>query len=540
MPDTTRSGRPWLGLAFLLVGILVVVADQTITAVLLPSIDRDLQIGLDEASLSITVFMIAAAATLAPLGQLADMIGRRNMLAGALVGFAVSSAITGSAADLEWLMVGRILQGVFFAAIAPATLALLNANFPEGHERNVAFSLWATASAVAVAVGPLVGAVFAEFASWRDAFYLSIPLCVVAAAGILRFFDNDRPAHVKPAFDVPGMVLLAAGMGALVFAFQEGPSLGWFRPADPSSPSIAGLSPIPLLFVAGLLVMTVMASVERNRARVGRTVLLRHDLLVVASYRKTLLASAAMSMALYGVVVFIAIYVQFVLDRDAMTAGFMLTVLGVGLAAGGLSASAMLRRFRRGYVVSVALAIQAVLLVAMAVVVGFAPSLVVLGLLLLPYGSSYAMAFSGMMAQLLIDVPEPLAARASGIAAMVRLGLDALATAIIVGAFIGIAVGEVQPKLDDYPSLTADEKDAIEAAIHFRVGLGAGHDDTQQVIARLADAPETASLVGDLRASFSDASRAVLLIAFMFVAIGLALYMLLPSGAPDKKRAARP
>ncbi|MEM7121310.1 MAG: MFS transporter [Pseudomonadota bacterium] len=538
MRDTSRTRRPWLGLTFLLVGILLVVADQTITAVLLPSIDHDLEIGLDLASLSITVFMIAAAATLAPLGQIADVIGRRNMLAIALVGFAVSSAITGSAPDIVWLMVGRALQGIVFAAIAPSTLALLNANFPEGHERNLAFSLWATASAVAVAVGPLIGAAFAEFASWRDVFYVSIPLCIGAAAGVLRFFANDRPENVTPAFDWPGMVLLATGMGALVFAFQEGPSLGWVRPADGTTLTIAGLSPIPLLFVVGLLFLIVVTQVERKRGRAGRAVLMRHDLLTVPSFRKTMLASAAMSMALYAMVIFIAIYVQFVLDLDALTAGAVLTVLGVALAAGGMSASALLRSIRRRYVVSLAIAAQAVVLIAMAVIVGYSPPLVVLGLLVLPFGAAYAMAFSGMMAQLLIDVPEPLAARASGISAMVRLGLDALATAIIVGAFIGIAVGEVQPTLDDTPSLTADERDAIEAATHFRIGVGVGRDEAQHVIARLSRSPETAVLVVDLRTGFSDAARTVLLIAFVFVAIGLALYLFLPSGDRKNGKAA--
>jgi len=132
-PPGSRRRR-WSAFAFLLLGLLIVVMDQTITAVVLPDIVSDLGADVSAASLTVTVFTVAAAATFVLLGRVADAIGRRRMAVLALVGFAVGSLITGMADSLPALLVGRAMQGLVLAAFAPATVGLLNATFPKGFD----------------------------------------------------------------------------------------------------------------------------------------------------------------------------------------------------------------------------------------------------------------------------------------------------------------------------------------------------------------------------------------------------------------------
>jgi len=508
---------------------MLAVADQTVTAVVLPSITQDLGIGVAQASLSITVFMIAAAAMLALGGQCADRIGRRRTLALALAAFSLSSLLTGMADSLGWLLLGRAFHGVVFAALAPATLGLIHAQFPEGNSRTLAVSLWTTATASAVALGPLIGGLFADLATWRDAFFVNIPLCLIAATGVLVFFRKDIVAPEPLQLDFPGIALLAIGVGAVVFACQEGTDLGWWTLASTTSPDVAGLSLVPWFFAIGAAGLVLLGFVERRRSRRGQPVLLRPDLLAINSFRLASFSSGAMSMAIYGLTILLPIWIQFVLDASAIEAGVTLSSLGVGMAMGGLSGSVLLDRYGRKRVALLALGSQMVLLAAIALVASQTGNPFFLMPLLLPYGVAYGLAYASLMNQLLSEVPSTLAARAGGIAPTLRLGLDALATAIMVGLKIGITAGDVTPRLAEVPSLTPAQTQAIEGAIHFRSGSGAAAEEIRKTLAGMAQAPATAPLIGDLKYALTTATWIGILAALGFVLIGFILALRLPA-----------
>ena len=522
--------RRWAGLVLLLFGVLLIVMDQTITAVVLPQISRELAIGVDTASLTITVFILSAAVSLTAMGQIADHVGRRRMICLGFLAFAAGSLVTGSATGLWGLIAGRVLQGITFAALTPAILGIVNVTFPGGPARTLAFALWSMTSATAVALGPLIGGAFAGFLTWRYAFYINIPICLALSLGALRFLERDAARGDDLVFDLPGIALFGVTMVAIVLGFQEGGTFGWFGPS--TSLSIFGLSPVPFLIVLGLLSGVALVAVERRRAVAGRAVLIEPQILATRSFRLSLLASASMSMALYGLMILLPIYTQFVLGADPLESGAALFLLGVGMGAGGLLSSRLIGGLGRRRTAMVCLAVQCVFLLAMVPMLRAAGSTIAIGLLLLGYGIAYAAAFSAQMNLLLVDMPSALSSRASGLASTIRLGFDAFATAIMVGLMIGIAVSATQGEIAGAPALSSAERGALERMTHFRVGSGAAEAEDRGLLTKLAAAPSTRPLVADLRSGFVEAGRGGLLAALFFVIVALCLSFRLPKDRP--------
>lgn len=556
------QSRRWVGLGFLLGAVLLVAMDQTVIVTVLPRLASDLDIGVDAAAWTVTAFILVAAVTLAPMGQFADWIGRRRLLIVSLLAFAVGSAITASAENLPWLLGGRALQGLVFAALAPAILGLLNLSFPAGPERTVAFALWSMATASAVAIGPLVGGAFAALTSWRDAFLVNLPLCVLVAGGVLLFVADDRRVFATKAaaigvagsrgsrgsvggsargFDLPGALLLGLVMLTLVLGLQQGDSWGWWR-AD-GAIGLFGLSPVPWLLAASLVSVLGLVLIERRRLQAGRAVLLAPAIFGVRSYRIALLAAGLMSMALYGLLVVLPIYIQFVLGADPLESGAALCMLGAGMLIGGVASRALIARFGCKVTASFALTAQVLVLAAMLPVIGVNATPGAAGVLLLPYGAAYSAAFSALMNRLLSDIPPALSSRAGALNSMVRLGLAAVATAMMVGLVIGISVAETRTPILDDSALSAAQLGSLERLTHFRTGAGIARDDDRSALSEMALEPATAPLVAKVRVGFAMAGRGAILTAACLALAGLLVALRLPTDfvriqGPD--RAAQP
>lgn len=535
------QSRRWIGLGFLLGGVLLVAMDQTVVVTVLPRLARDLGIGVDTAAWTVTAFILVSAVTLAPMGQFADWIGRRRLLIVSLIAFAAGSAITASAENLPWLLGGRALQGLVFAALAPAILGLLNLSFPSGPERTLAFALWSMTTASAVAIGPLVGGAFAGFASWRDAFLINLPLCVLVAGGVLLFVADDRRSLANTGienaegsvggFDLPGALLLGLAMLTLVLGLQQGDAWGWWRAEG--SIGLFGFSPVPLLLAAALIIALGLLVIERRRSRAGRAVLLAPAILGVRSFRIALVAAGLMSMALYGLLVVLPIYTQFVLGADPLESGAALCMLGAGMLLGGIASRALIARFGRKRTALFALSAQVLVLAAMLPAIGIDATLGAAGVLLLPYGIAYSAAFSALMNRLLSDIPPALSSRAGALNSMVRLGLAAVATALMVGIVIGISVAETRTAILDDSALSKAQRGTLERLTHFRTGSGAARNDDRSALSEMAAEPATAPLVAEVRKGFVMAGRGAVLIAVGLALGGLLVALRLPREPDD-------
>src|SRR5438876_5936426 len=209
--------RRWIGLAFIALAQLMTALDATIVSIALPWAQRDLGASDAERQWVITAYTLAFAGLLLVGGRIADTIGRKRTFLVGLAGFALASAIGGSAGGFLLLLASRAAQGAFPALLAPTALSLLAVTFTEPRDRARAFAVYGAIAGSGAAIGLLVGGALTQYLSWRWCLYVSLPIALVAAAGGW-FAVPAAEQKARVGIDVPGAVLATAGLVALVYA----------------------------------------------------------------------------------------------------------------------------------------------------------------------------------------------------------------------------------------------------------------------------------------------------------------------------------
>ncbi|GAA2062328.1 MFS transporter [Williamsia deligens] len=218
--------RRWAALVSLCLATLLVMIDNTIVNVALPSMSRDLSATMSDLQWIVDAYTLAFAGLLITGGHLGDRFGRRRMLLVGIAGFAAMSIPAALATSTATLIVARVGLGVFAALVFPATLALLTSVFTVARERAAAFGIWAATAGVAVAIGPVLGGWLIEHGSWASVFWINLPFAAVVAVAVVLLVPAARPAPVGRA-DVLGLALSVAAMGLLIYSVIEGPRHGW-------------------------------------------------------------------------------------------------------------------------------------------------------------------------------------------------------------------------------------------------------------------------------------------------------------------------
>src|SRR5215204_1776698 len=221
-----EGNRRWWTLAAMCFALFMIMLDNTVVNVALPSIQEDLGASLSGLEWTVNVYTLTFAVLLVTGGRLGDILGRRRMFLFGVVVFALSSAAIGLAPDQGWLIAGRAIQGAGAAFMMPATLSIITVTFPP-NERGKAIGTWAGVSALALAIGPVVGGALTEYVSWRAIFFLNLPVAVGAVAVTLFSTHESRDESVAKTLDLAGIVTISAGLTALVLALIEGNSWGW-------------------------------------------------------------------------------------------------------------------------------------------------------------------------------------------------------------------------------------------------------------------------------------------------------------------------
>src|SRR5271165_7571397 len=221
--------RRWLAAIVMIVGALMDMIDVTIVNVALPTIRRDLHASATQLEWVVSGYMLAFAAALIIAGNFGDLFGRKRVFLAGVAVFGLASLAAGLSQSGAELIAARVVQGTAAAAMAPQVLATFRAIFT-GAERGKAFGVYGAMLGVASAVGLLLGGVLTEANlfgwSWRSVFFVNVPVAACALIAGVRFVPETRdPAARRP--NLPGAVLLAGSLVAIVYPLLEGRQLGW-------------------------------------------------------------------------------------------------------------------------------------------------------------------------------------------------------------------------------------------------------------------------------------------------------------------------
>jgi EmrB/QacA subfamily drug resistance transporter len=299
-------------------GLFMVLLDASIVNVALPTIQADLHANLSDLQWVVDAYTLPFAALLLTAGTLGDRFGRKRLFLAGLVLFLLGSTLCGFAPTLGWLLFGRVVQGAGAAALMPGSLSVLAAAFPEPRERAQAIGIWAGISGVALAAGPLVGGVLIQISSWPAIFFVNLPVGVVALALGWPLLAESRNPNAQ-RIDLPGQLLVIAGLTCLVTAIIQGGSQGW------TSPLILGL------FIGAAVLLAAFLLVESQ----VREPLLPLRLFANRVFSVANVAGLLLFFAMLGTFFFVTQFFQAVQGYTALESGLrtLPTTMGIFLIA---------------------------------------------------------------------------------------------------------------------------------------------------------------------------------------------------------------
>lgn len=218
--------NPWLVLATVMVGTLLIGLDRTVVNLAVPSIISDFGISVSTAAWVATGYIISNAVFVPVFGKLGDLYGNRVIYLWSFVGFIILSVLAGFAWNFWSLVAFRVLQGLVGAAVYPTAMSLIAKSFVDRKARAQALGIWSSSFAVSAVIGPLLGGYLVDNFSWRWVFFINLPIGIAGLIMTLLFVMHDRPAD-SGAFDWPGAVFLAGAISPLVLVLDRGQDWGW-------------------------------------------------------------------------------------------------------------------------------------------------------------------------------------------------------------------------------------------------------------------------------------------------------------------------
>jgi EmrB/QacA subfamily drug resistance transporter len=298
-----EANRKWLTLAAVSVGLFMIMLDNTVVNVALPSIQRELESDLSELEWIVTGYALTFASLMLVGGKVADAYGRRRIFVLGIVVFTLASLLCGLASSSEMLIGARVLQGAGAALMNPATLSIIAATFPP-RQRGTAIGIWAGVSALALAIGPLVGGLITEHVHWSWIFFVNVPVGVLGIVASFLFIDESRD-ETHASLDIPGLATSAIGLFALTYGLIEANTYGW------TSARIVGA------FVVSAVSLVSFVVIERRR----REPMLPLELFRSGTYAGANLVILLVALAMFGVFFFVSLYMQNVLGYSAVETG---------------------------------------------------------------------------------------------------------------------------------------------------------------------------------------------------------------------------
>lgn len=515
--------RRWAILGVLVVSLLVVVLDNTVLNIALPTIQKDLNASPSQLVWAVDSYILVFAALLFTWGVLGDKWGRRKVLIIGLSIFALASAAAAFSPNAEALIAWRAVMGIGGAAVLPTTLAIITVVFPP-HERGKAIGAWAGAVGAAVALGPVLGGVLLQHPEWTSwligndwgsVFLINVPIVIVGLIAIVKVVPETRNPQPR-ALDIPGLLLSITGLGLLIYGIIHASETRDWLNAGVLIPVLLGIAVIALFLVleARSSHASFDVSLFRNRG-----------------YAVSLVAVTLSFFALSGITFTLPFYLQIVRGYDTLIAGLCFVPFAAGQLIAAPRSAAMVARFGYRVVMTFGLTLVAIVLLVLAQIDAATPVWVLL----------VAFFFFGMG---MGNVIAPASTVMQNVLPLARVGAGSAVQNTVrqVGGALGVAVigtvlatsfaSNLAPVLDRLPK--EFRPDGAEAASESIISAMA-------LLAKVEEAGAPASLVEQGRSgifeAFLSASHITSWISFAIVLIAaLVVGFLLPSITPPTRR----
>src|SRR5437763_5055556 len=299
-----EENRKWWTLAAVSFGLFMIMLDNTIVNVALPSIERSLHLKISELEWVVTGYALTFGALMLTGGKIAGLLGRRLIFVVGLAILTLSSLGCGLAGSASVLIGARVVQGIGAALMDPATLSIITVTFPP-RQRGTAIGIWAGVSALALAIGPLVGGVLTEKINWSWIFFINIPVGVVGVLAARLFIDETKDTSREQRLDLPGLLSSGIGLLALTYGLIETNSHAW------------GSTRVLTLFAVAVVALVVFVLLELHQ---------RIPMLDLSLFRNATFAGAntvmfLVGLAMFGIFFFNSLFLQRVLHYSAIKTG---------------------------------------------------------------------------------------------------------------------------------------------------------------------------------------------------------------------------
>ncbi|MDA0165250.1 MFS transporter [Solirubrobacter ginsenosidimutans] len=315
MQSQTRDSR-WLALVVLCAGMLMVILDQTIVNVALPTIQEDLGFSASGLAWVVNAYLIAFGGLLLLAGRLGDLIGRRTIFLAGLTVFTLASLLCGLSGSPEMLIAARFVQGVGGALSSAVILGMIVTMFPSPGEQGKAIGVFAFVTSAGASIGLLLGGVLTQALSWHWIFFVNVPIGAATLLFALRLLEHERGVGLREGADVPGAVLVTSAL-----------MLGVYTIVDAHS------------FALGAISVVLLAGFVWRQATASRP-LLRLGILRSRNVAGANVVQMLMIAGMLGVFFLAVLYLQRVLGYDAVRTGaaFLPISLSIGVLSLGFSA----------------------------------------------------------------------------------------------------------------------------------------------------------------------------------------------------------
>jgi EmrB/QacA subfamily drug resistance transporter len=449
--------RRWQILAVLCVSLFVIVMDNTIVNVALPTLARELDAGTSSLQWIVDAYTLVFAGLLLAAGGLGDRFGRKGALLAGLALFGAFSAAGAFASSTGQLISARAVMGVGAALIFPTTLAIVVNVFTEPRERAAAIGIWTAIAGVGVALGPISGGWLLEHFSWGSVFLVNVPVTVAGIVGTLVLVPRSRDPRA-PRLDLPGLALSIAGVTLLVWSLIEAPSHGWI-----SATTIGGIA-------GAVALLSVFAWWElRTPAPLLDVHLFRNMRFTAAS-----LAITLGFFALFGFIFLVTQYLQLVKGYSALQAGMRTLPFAIAMVVAAVSSPKVVQRIGTKLVVAAGLALMAGGF-AIASTNDASTSYTVIASAMVLMGFGLGSAAAPATESILASLPREKAGVGSAVNDTTREVGGTLGVAVLGSIMASVYGGRIIDALSGTPlpaGLRAAAGDSLAAALQIAGGVG--------------------------------------------------------------------